>query len=302
VTPHEERAASRDYAFRVYAVDDADEVRLKDLWEAVWRGKWLIGVTALGLALLAVALSFLVTPVYRSWVLVVPTTETMGSSGLAALASQFAGVGALTGFNVGGNTQTAEAVATLRSRAFTVNFIREHDLLPILFADLLDEETRSWKTETGAPPTMWEAFLRFDSIRSVGEDLQTGLFEVEIKWTDPETAARWANGLIEDVNRILRARAIRESRQNLDFLRTELEKNSQVPIQTTIYGLMEAEMKNAMLANVKREYAFRVIDPATVPEFKYWPNRLLFGLLGFFAGAVIGTFVAVLRGSSKRAA
>jgi uncharacterized protein involved in exopolysaccharide biosynthesis len=56
-------------------------------------------------------------------------------------------------------------------------------------------------------------------------------------------------------------------------------------------------MKNAMLANVWQEYAFRVIDPAAVPERKSWPKRLVFAVLGVFAGLVIGTIVAVVRAS-----
>jgi uncharacterized protein involved in exopolysaccharide biosynthesis len=296
----EEKAATRDYAFRVYAVDDSDEVRLKDLWQVVWRGKWLIASAALGTAVLAGAVTFLMTPVYRATVLVAPITETMGGSSLASLASQFAGVAALTGVNLAGSIRTAESVATLQSRAFTENFITERNLLPILYAELWNEDARRWQVEADEIPSIGKAFERFRSICNVEEDVKTGLITVDVNWTDPRLSAEWANGLIADVNGRLRTRAIRESQQNLDFLHTELEKNSQVPLQTTIYGLIEAEMKNAMLANVRQEYAFRVIDPATVAEKRHWPNRLLFALLGLFAGLVIGTFAAILRSPAAR--
>jgi uncharacterized protein involved in exopolysaccharide biosynthesis len=295
--PDDARAASRDYAFRVYAVDDTDEIRLRDLWRVIWRSKWLIASVALGVALLAYLAAFLITPVYRASVLVAPMTETAGGNTFASLA-QFAGIAALAGVNVAGGNRTAEAVATLRSRAFTENFIRDRNVMPILFADAWDEKAKQWRGEAGEAPTLWEAYERFDSLRNVDEDVQTGLITVEVNWTEAKLAAYWANGLIEDVNRMLRTRAIRESQQNLDFLRDELQKNSQVQLQTTIYGLIEAEMSNAMLANVKQEYAFKVIDPATVPQWKHWPNRLLFALLGLGSGLVIGTFAAVLRPST----
>jgi uncharacterized protein involved in exopolysaccharide biosynthesis len=296
-SPHEERAATRDYAFRVYAVDDADEIRLRDLWQVVWRGKWLIVSAALGTAILAIAVTFLITPVYRSSVLLVPTIETTASSGLASLATQFAGVASLAGVNLASGNRTAEAIATLRSRLFTEKFIREHNLLPILYADSWDEDARRWRDGADEGPTMWEAYERFDSLRNVEEDLTTGLIAVSVNWTDPKLAAEWANWLVADVNHVLRTRAIRESQQNLDFLRTELQKNSQVPLQTTIFGLIEAEMKNAMLANVRQEYAFKVIDPAVMAEKRSWPNRLLFAVLGLFVGGVIGTFAASLLAS-----
>jgi uncharacterized protein involved in exopolysaccharide biosynthesis len=290
----EAMSESRDYAFRVYAVDDADEIRLHDLWRVVWRSKWLIASVALGAAIVAAAASFLITPVYRSVVLVSPTTESPTSSGLASLASQFAGVAALAGIDLSGGGRTAEAIATLNSRAFTEKFIRDRRLMPILFSNLWNEDTGRWEDESEVP-TMWNAFQAFDGFRTVEEDLETGLITITVDWTDPTLAAQWANGLVEDANRILRTQAIQESRKNLEFLQTELQKNSQVPLQTTIYSLIEVELRNTMLANVKQEYAFKVIDPAVVAEKRSWPNRSLFALLGLFAGGVIGTFAAFLR-------
>jgi uncharacterized protein involved in exopolysaccharide biosynthesis len=286
--------AGRDYAFRVYAVDDADEVRLSDLWQAIWRGKWLIGGSALGTAVLFVLLSFLITPDFRSSVLAAPTAQTLPTSGLATLASQFAGVAALTGFNMQSGTPTAEAIATLKSRAFTERFMREHNLLPILYADDWDSEAQAWREPDDAP-TLWKAYTRFDGMRGIEQELETGMVRVTVDWSDAKLAAQWANSLVADVNEILRSRAIEESRKNLEFLQAELAKSSAVPLQATLYGLVENEMKNSMLASVRQEYAFRVVDPALVSEKPYWPNRLLFAALGLGLGLVIGTLVAVLR-------
>ena len=295
--PRQPVAAGRDYAFRVYAVDGADEVRLQDLWRVLWTGRWTIALTALAAGFLAFAASFLITPVYRSSVLAAPITQSVAPGGLAALASQFAGVAALAGLNLGGDNRTAEAVATLRSRAFTESFIRERNLMPILFADAWDEQAQAWKPDQ--EPTAWEAFKLFDGIRSVDEDVTTGLITVAVTWRDAGLAAEWANGLVTDVNARLRAEAIRESRQNLEYLQAEVGKSSQVQLHATIFSLIESQMQNAMLANVKVEYAFRVIDPATAAEKRHWPNRLLLAVLGLFAGGMIGILVAVGRKQSR---
>jgi uncharacterized protein involved in exopolysaccharide biosynthesis len=298
--PHETAGAGRDYAFRVYAVDDADEIRLADVWNAVWRGKWLIGASAIGGAVLFLLLSFAITPAFRSSVLASPTTQALPASGLASLASQFAGIAALAGFNTQSGTPTAEAIATLESRAFTERFMREHELLPILSADNWDAEAKSWRDPDEAP-TLWKAYTRFDNMREIEQELETGMVRVTVDWSDARLAAEWANALVADVNRILRARAMDESAKNLEFLRAELTKSSAVPLQATLYALVEAEMKNSMFASVRQEYAFRVVDPAVVSEKPYWPNRLLFTVLGFAAGLVIGTFWAAVRGSRAAA-
>lgn len=298
--PVERATGARDYAFRVYALDDSDGVRLRDLWNAFWGARRLIVAAALGTAVAAYLLSFLITPVYRSSVLVSPMTESSGGNDLAALASQVTGLAAIGGLDLSGSDRTAEAIATLQSRAFTGQFIRDRNLLPVLFAEAWDAEGKRWIS--GAPPTMWEAFDRFDAIREVEQDIETGLITVQVNWSDPVLAAQWANGLVEHVNRIMRSRALREVEQNLTFLRGELEKSSQVQLQASIYSLIEAQMQNAMLASVKLEYAFKVIDPATVAERRSWPNRLLFAILGLGLGVAVAMLVAVWRASSRRPA
>lgn len=284
---------AKDYAFRVYAIDGADEVSLKDLGQALWNGRSIIAMAAVMAGMLAFAVSFLITPVYRSAALVAPVTQTQGPTGLAALASQFAGVAALAGLDVGGDNRTVESVATLRSRAFTEQFIRERNLMPLLFPDAWDPAAKAWKP--GNEPTMWEAFQLFDGIRSIDQDPSNGLVTVSVKWRDPALAAEWTNALIADVNTRLRASAIRESQQNLEYLQAELARSGQIPLQTTIFSLIEGQMQNAMLANVKVEFAFRVIDPATIAEKRHWPNRALLAVLGLFAGVLVGIAVALAR-------
>jgi len=58
-----------------------------------------------------------------------------------------------------------------------------------------------------------------------------------------------------------------------------------------------------MLANVRKEYAFKVIDPAVVAdEGAYvWPKRFLLIWLGLIVGLSIGIFVALLLGAIDRA-
>ena len=107
--------------------------------------------------------------------LAAPTTQSMAAAGLAALAAQFAGVAALTGLNLGGNARTAEAVATLRSRAFTESFIREHNLMPILFADAWDAEAQGWRA--GARHRRCGRLSSCSTgMRSIEEDVETGLY------------------------------------------------------------------------------------------------------------------------------
>ena len=134
--PDQERSASGSgelragaiedgYAVRLYPLDESEEIRLLDLWRAVWSGKWLIVVCSVALALLAVAVSFLITPQYRSQVVLSPVGSSAGG-GLAALAGQFGGLASLAGINIGAEDNVAESIAILKSRALTERFIRRN--------------------------------------------------------------------------------------------------------------------------------------------------------------------------------
>lgn len=288
------------YALRVYPVDDASEVTLADLWATLRGGRWLIGASVLALTALAGVAAFLITPVYRAQVVMAPVADEQKGGGLSSLAGQLGGLASLAGITVGGSqSNTAEAIATLKSRAFTERFIAEKNLLVVLFAEDWDAGKNTWTvTDPRDVPTLWDGVERFDkSVREVTQDSQTGLVTMSIDWPDPQLAAEWANAMVTDVNATLRRKAIEQSEKNLKYLTAQLAGTTELELRGAIYGLMQAEMRNAMFASGKTEFAFRVIDPAVVPEKNVWPNKILFIVLGLSAGLLLGVFATFVRGA-----
>jgi uncharacterized protein involved in exopolysaccharide biosynthesis len=286
------------YAVRLYPLDEPEELQLLDLWRAIWAGKWVILAGAI-LGVIATFIAALVmTPVYRATVVLSPASADRTSGGLAGLASQFGGLAALAGVNLPtSESDTAQALAILKSRAFTEGFIDRHELLPILYADRWDAAARTWDVDDPREvPTLYKAFDLFDrKIRVITPDLETGLVTMTIDWTDPVLATQWANALVSEVNSHVRERAVDQSNRSIEFLRSQLQSTNEMELRTAVFALMETEMKNAMLANVKTEYAFEVIDPAVVPERRLWPNRFLFAVFGFAAGLLLGVAFVFLR-------
>ena len=297
----ESRLPSAGYALRLYPIDEAEEIKLVDLWRVMWDGRWLILSLAVIGALAAVVAAFVITPVYRAEVLMAPVTAERSGGGLAALAGQLGGIAALAGVKLGTDDSTAEAIAILRSRAFTEQFIERNNLMPVLYAEAWDQATGTWNVADAADtPTPWRAYGLFDkSIRSVVQDTETGLVTLTIDWVDPQVARDWANGLVEEVNANVRNRAIEQSKRSIDFLRDQLKVTTELELRAAVFGLMETEMKNAMLANVRTEFAFEVIDPAVVPEKRHWPNRTLLAVLGLSAGLLLGVLSVFVRRSIR---
>lgn len=277
--------------------NDSEEISLRELFDALWDRRLLIVALTLGFGIVAAVVSLLLPEKYEASVVLSPVDDDGSGKlgGAGALLSQFGGLASLGGLSLGGGGGKSVAVATLQSHALTEAFIRDNNLLPILYADDWDAANKTWTiTDPDKIPTPWKAERAFaKKVRSVNEDKKTGLVTLTIEWTDPELAAKWATELVQRSNRHLRAKAIAESQTNLAYLNEQLTKTSVVELQKSIYGLIETEIKKVMLANGSEEYAFKVVDPARVAEERTSPKRTLITAVGLFAGMMLGFVLAL---------
>ena len=101
--------------------------------------------------------------------------------------------------------------------------------------------------------------------------------------------------MVKLTNATLRDRAIAESNRNLSYLNAQLEKTSVVELRQAIYRLIETEVKSVMIAEGSQEYAFKVIDPAVIPQDKIKPQRGLMVFSGFFLGFLFSCLYALIR-------
>lgn len=271
-----------------------DELSLIDLWNIVWKRKWpwltfgpLFGIVGIFYALIQ-------PEIFRGEATLVPNSEEQGGGGLAALAGQFGGLASMAGINVGGGGSTETAIATLKSRQFLMPFIETETAQKAIFPDEWDEGTNSWtvaneRRKEDNRPTKLETYERFtQECLNVSEDKKTGIVTLAVELQDPQLAAKWANDLADRLNAHLREQAMQEAQKNLAYLNKQISQTRVLEIKESLYGLIESQTKNAMLANAKEDYAFKVIDPAVIPEERVRPKRALIvvasGLLGGFFG------------------
>ncbi|MFU8820498.1 MAG: Wzz/FepE/Etk N-terminal domain-containing protein [Gammaproteobacteria bacterium] len=268
------------------------EMSLRDLWNILWRGKWIvISVTAL-FALGSVGYALTATEWYRSEALLAPAEE----KSTLPLGGQLGSLVALAGVSVGGG-DSAEALAVLGSREFARAFIDEFDLLPVLFADKWDAPRGRW---LGDDPEEWPEIrdaVKFfhDNVLKVSQDRKTNFVTLAIEWTDPDAATTWADAIVQRLNSRLRERALREAEANVSYLQSELAKTGVVTLQQSIGRLLESELQKLMLARGNEEFAFRVIDSPATPKRRVRPNRPVLAVAGTMLGgmlAVIGIFLA----------
>ena len=266
-----------------------------EYWRVLVKNRKLIGIITAVSTITALLLAFLLPPVYRAEVLLTPVTQDK-SEGLSAIASQYGDLASLAGINLGpGKDKTSEYIAALKSRLLSVSYIKEANLMPVLFASKWDAAKKQWKDSTDAP-TEWRAFKLWDEdIRRVNLDKRTGLVTLIVEWKDPALAAKWANDFTRHVNTRLRTEAIEDAEKSIAYLGKQLPTTNSVEVQQAIYRLIETQTKKKMIANTKEEYAFTVIDPAVQPERISKPKRLVIISVGVLFGCLTGIFSAFLK-------
>ncbi len=289
-----------------YPLVEEDEIDLREIWQVLVDNKKLIAIITGTVTAIAILVALLLTPIYRAEVLLAPATAEK-TGGLGALAGQFGDLAALAGISLGGGDQTQEAIATLKSRALTEAFIKENNLMPILFEDEWDADKKGWKDQDAEDaPTLWQAYEIFnENVRTVSADKKSGLVTLAIEWKDPVLAATWANDLVKRVNRQRQQEAIQEAEGSIGYLYKQLAKTSSVEVEQAIYRLVEAQTKNIMVAHAREEYAFKVLDPAVPPEKKAKPKRALIAAAGLFGGlflSVVAAFILAAKGRPEKEA
>jgi uncharacterized protein involved in exopolysaccharide biosynthesis len=270
---------------------DSGDFSLAELLRLLWRRRWLVLASSVLFGASGVVYALLATPWYEATVVV----ANVGKKNVNPVLSQLGGLASLAGINLGSG-DAGEALAVLQSRDLASRFIAENDLVRVFAIP-----------QEGVEPDVRDAVIQFEkSVRRVREDKKLGVVMLNIRWKDPELAAGWANALIQKANLDMRDRAEGEASRNLAYLTKELSAATIPSMQQAISRLIESEMQKAMLAKGSSEYAFRVIDPAQAPKYRYWPRRSLIvvamGIIGFLlaSGAVVA-YHQLVGVASKRA-
>lgn len=274
-------AAERLYTDHISS-DGRNEVNVRALIRTAWRHKYVVAITTVVVTLLALYLALTATPLFRGQVVITQVRESeMGGLG-ASLSNEFGGLASLAGINLGGAGQQHEYEGVLESRHLVEEFIKRNDVL----AQMTHGQPN--------PMHLWRAveIFRAQSL-NITEDKLKGLITVTVDWTDPVTAARWANAFVALANELIRAKAINDASRNIGYLNKQIAQTNVLEVQRVMYNLIESQTKTLMLANGRTDYAFTVVDPAVTPEKRFSPRRTLMVGSGFVIGLILGALIAI---------
>lgn len=246
-----------------------------------------------------VSYAILATPWYRVEAVVIPA----GSRGQTPLAGQLGMLGSITSL-VGiptGTTNQVEPLAVLRSKDFVREWIADQRLLPVLFVRRWDPVRAAWRS---SDPSRWPderegvEYVQ-DHVLSIQEDRKTGLVTIAVEWTDATLAASWANSIVNRLNDKMRERTLAEASANVAYLQRQISATSVVMIQQSLARLLEGEMQRVMLAEGNKEFAYRIVDRASVPRRHVRPRRAIVIAVATLIGLAIGFAASLTRATVR---
>jgi hypothetical protein len=294
-------------------------VTLFDLWHVLARARWALLGFAVVSAILSAGYALSRKPLYESSALLAPVEDPSSQLGsVSGLVGRLGGLSDVLG--VGGATgASAEgAVALMESREFTVDFLRRNDILPILYPDRWDAERHTWRTDTGASPSLFaslsrgttgpgdgagqipgepsaeKAYERFLQMREIVIDRRTGFVRLRLRAPSPAMARTWLDALIRDANARLRDKALAEVRSSLAVLTERMDSLRYASVRSTVTSLLELYMRREVLLLARTDYALSAIDPPNLPEQRVYPRRTRMVAIGSFLGLLLGCAIVLL--------
>ena len=289
-----------------------DEIDLREIFVAVWQGKWFISAVTLVVAVFAVFYSLSLPNIYKSDALLAPV-DGESSRGVSG---QLGGLAALAGVNIDGGRADKAAVAleVLKSRDFIGRFIERHDLFATVMAAekweqvsnrlifdsrIYNEDLNKWVRPVKAPfdskPSLLESYEVFSKALTVSQDKTSGLISISFEHVSPYEAHRILELLLVDINNEMRKRDLNESKRSIDYLNAELARTNLSEARTMLFSLIEEQTKTLMLANIRSEYVFNIVDPAVVPEKKSKPARAMICIILVSISIIASIFIVLVR-------
>ncbi|MDP5029779.1 Wzz/FepE/Etk N-terminal domain-containing protein [Paraglaciecola sp.] len=290
-----------------------DEIDLRELVKAIWKGKWIIIATTFVFSVTAVFYALSLPNVYKSEVTLSPVSDDAGLK----IPGQLGGLAALAGVNLGGlggKDKTSLALEIMRSRQFIGRFIEENDLyLPVIAAEgwsrsedklifdpkIYNELNKEWVREVSMPfqakPSTLETYEKLKKLLSINQDTTSGIVRISIEHYSPNLAKLWVDKFVEAINEDMRSRDLAEAQKSIAYLNSQIAETNIADVRTMLFSLIEEQTKTVMLANVRDEYILKTVDPAVVAEKKIKPKRAIIVILGMFIGFFTSVFIVFFR-------
>lgn len=256
------------------------EISMLDYLKVIWKHRKLIAIITLCGAVATAVVSLFMAPVYESKAVLIPAgvlSKDQGAS-TALLAMQF-GIAPPT------TPASVEIVNLMKSNILRTKLIQKHNLLPFFFTR---KEMRGKTTNE----LEWKGLRYLQKHMVVTFTQKDNLITLAFQYGDPNKTAEIVGYMLSELNDHMSGEAKRVADMNKHYLEAQLDKTADPFIKAKLYALIAQQIETSVMAEVKENFSFKVLDPPRVPDKKIKPKRISMILIAFLLSLIAGVFAA----------
>ncbi len=255
-----------------------DEISLLNYVKVILKHKKLICYIVGIVVAVTIIISLLMTPVFEAKAVIAPATKNGETSGTSLVAAQF-------GISVPTSSNMPEIVNLLKSNILMEKIIKKHNLLTVFFK----EKNLRGKSDS---QNTWKGIRYLQNALTIRPNQKDNSIQVSMQFKDPKTVADIMNYTLLELTDHMSNEARRVAETNKQYLESQIEKTADPFIRTKIYSLIAQQIETAMMAEVKENFAFKILDPPRVPDKKIKPKRTQMVIIAFLVALFLGVFIA----------
>ena len=264
--------------------DWGDEINIFDYLKAIFRYKKFIIWTVSIMVVLTAVYSLIITPTYEAKAVIAPVQQTSAQSSVGAVAAQFG----MFGVAVPQSANASEMINLLKSDILMQKIVERYDLYSVLFKkDVFKGKSENQKA--------WAGIRKLKEILEVKEDKKAQTIVVTAQYKDPVITEKIVNYALKELTEFMSAEAKRVAKANRKHLEEQIESTTDPFIRQKIYALIAQQIENAMMAEVKENFTFKMIDPPRVPDKRIKPKRRQMVVIAFFVSLLLGIFLVFAK-------
>ncbi len=258
----------------------SDDINLLDYLEVIKKHKLLVLVIITVSVIIAVITALYSPNIYQSSAIIMPADQANGPRGVSRIAAQF-------GISTPTTSNASEVINLLRSNILMERVVKKNNLLPVFFKKKELED----KPENAQ---IWKGIRKLRGIFQVKNVQREGIIELSAEYKDPKIASDIITYMLNELTDYMSNEAKRVAETNREYLETLITKNSDPLIGQKIYSMIAHQIEISMMAEVKENFAFKILDPPKVPDKRIRPNRRKTVILAFLVSLCAGVFLSFL--------
>jgi len=259
-----------------------DEINLIDYLKVILKHKRLIIGIVVVVVIATAIVSLCMTKIYEAKAMIIPAGVASKDAGMSSLlAAQF-------GITPPAAPISAEIVNILKSNTLKEKIIIRNNLLPILLQKKQNEIQQDDKT-------MWKGIRALQNMTKVNFTAKDNTIEISVQYKDPKMATDFVNMTLYELTEHMSSETKRVAETNRKHLESQLDKMSDPFIRAKIYALIAQQIETSMMAEVKENFAFKILDKPRIPDKRIKPKRTQMVTIAFVVSLFLGIFAAFGR-------